>query len=483
MKKIISVLLAVFMLTLPFTAFAEPTENTSSDITMEDQSLTPPDISHSEAALLMDMKTGRLILGKNTQKKLYPASTTKMMTGIIALENGNLSDKVTATYDAIKDITLGDSHMGILIGEEFTLEQLISGMLVYSANDAANVIAIHLAGSVEAFAEMMNKKAQELGMTNTHFVNACGIHNDDHYTTAEDLAKLAQYCMQNEKFREIVKMPIYSMPATNKYAQERNLQNTNLFLSSLRSSYHYYEPCTGIKTGHTDKAGYCLVSSAEYKDISLLAVVLNAKNTDTQAGAYSYVDSKNMFEFGFNNYSSKKLASPGDVVHDSKVYEAKGGTRVALTVPEDIYVLLSKSADVDKDISASVELVDENLTAPIEQGTVLGKVTYSANGVQLASSDLVAANSVKQDKLLHVIHFIVNIIKSPFFFVPVILIIILLIFSANQKKKRAKKRRMQQLKRSKSRVSDTSRRIPDRNASGAEMRDIKSKGSNSRYGK
>lgn len=483
MKKLISVLLSLLLMTMPFGASAEPEDNSSSEITMEDSSLTPPDISHSEAALLMDMNTGRLILGKNTQKRMYPASTTKMMTGILALENGNLNDKVTATYDAIKDITLGDSHMGILIGEEFTLDQLLSGMLVYSANDAANVIAIHLAGSIDAFAEMMNQKAQELGMTNTHFVNACGIHNDEHYTTAEDLAKLAQYCMQNEKFREIVKMPIYSMPATNKYAQERNLQNTNLFLSSLRSTYHYYEPCTGIKTGHTDKAGYCLVSSAEYKDISLLAVVLNAKNTDTQSGAYSYVDTKKMFEFGFNNYSSKKLASPGDVVHDSKVYEAKNGTRVALTVPDDIYVLLSSRADLDKDINASVELNSDSLTAPIEQGAVLGKVTYSANGVQLASSDLIAANSVKQDKILHVIHFFVKIITSPFFFVPAILIIILLIISDRQKKKRAKKRRMKQMRRNASRTADSSYRLPNRNVSGAEIRDIKSKGSNSRYGK
>lgn len=483
MKKFISVLLSVLMLTMPFTAFAEPEDNSSSEIIMEDSSLTPPDISHSEAALLMDMKTGRLILGKNTQKRMYPASTTKMMTGILALEKGSLTDEVTATYDAIKDITLGDSHMGILIGEEFTLEQLISGMLVYSANDAANVIAIHLAGSIEAFVEMMNQKAQEIGMTNTHFVNACGIHDDDHYTTAEDLAKLAQYCMQNEKFREIVKLPIYSMPATNKYAQERNLQNTNLFLSSLRSTYHYYEPCTGIKTGHTEKAGYCLVSSAQYKDISLLAVVLNAKNTDTQSGAYSYVDSKKMFEFGFNNYSSKKLASPGDVVHDSKVYEAKGGTRVALTVPEDIYVLLSAGADLNNDINASVELSEEKLTAPIAQGAVLGKVTYSSNGVQLASADLIAANEVKQDKILHVIHLFVKIITSPFFFVPAILIIILLLISEQQKKKHAKKRRMQQMRINKSRTRDTSYRRPDRNASGAEIRDIKSKGSNSRYGK
>ena len=129
----------------------------------------------AESALLMDMKTGRVLYGKNIDERLFPASTTKMMTGILALESDSMNDTVTATYEAIKDITLQDSHMGILIGEELTMEQLVSGMLVYSANDAANVIAIHLAGSIEAFADKMNAKAQELGMQNTHFVNACGM--------------------------------------------------------------------------------------------------------------------------------------------------------------------------------------------------------------------------------------------------------------------------------------------------------------------
>lgn len=482
MKKILSFLLLASLLLIHCTVYAEPDTNTTSNIVMEDSSLTPPDVSHAEAALLMDLKTGRLIYGKNIDEKLFPASTTKIMTGILALENGNLSDTVTATYEALKDITLEDSHMGILIGEELTFEQLVSGMLIYSANDAANVIAIHLAGSIDAFVEMMNAKAQELGMTNTHFSNACGIHAEDHYTTAQDLAILASYCMQNEKFREIVKTPTYSIPATNKYALERTLPNTNLFLA--RSRYNYYQPCTGIKTGHTSAAGYCLVSSAEYNDISLLAVVLKCNNTDEQQGAYSYIDSKNLFEFGFNNYSSKKIAAPGDVIADSKVYEAKNDTRVALTVPEEIYALISSSANVEDDIVAEVEM-QENLAAPISKGTILGKVTYSHNGTQLAASDLIAANDVEQDKILLVIHTIMKVVASPFFFIPAILLIIIALIARGQKKKRDRKRKIQQLKRNKQRNSPDSSyyRAPDRNASRAEIRNSESKGSNSRYRK
>lgn len=482
MKKTISFLIsAVIMLVMP-AAFAEPSEGSgsSANIIMEDSSLTPPDVSHSEAALLMDLKTGRLIYGKNVDEKLFPASTTKIMTGILAIENGNPEDVVTATYEALKDITLEDSHMGILIGEELTFEQLVYGMLVYSANDAANVIAIHLAGSLDNFVAQMNAKAQELGMNNTHFVNACGMHNDEHYTTAEDLAILATYCMQNEKFREIVKTPVYQIAPTNKYGMERTLPNTNLFLA--RSRYHYYQPCTGIKTGHTSQAGYCLVSSAEYNDISLLAVVMKCNNTNEQKNAYSYVDSKNLFEFGFNNYVSKKISAPGDVISDSKVYEAKDDTRVALTVSEDIYALIPSSADIENDILFEVEK-QSDLAAPIAKGTVLGKVTYSCRGTQIASADLVAANDVEQDKILFVIHIILKVITSPFFFIPVVLLLIIAVIAKSQKKKRDRKRKIQQLKRNKHRLSgDTgSYRTPDRNASRTEIRDSESKGSNSRY--
>ena len=161
-----------------------------------------------------------------------------MMTGILALENGKLDDVITATYEAIKDITIEDSHMGILIGEELTMEQLINGMLVYSANDAANVIAINIAGSVSAFADMMNQKAAELGMYNTHFVNACGIQADEHYTTAEDLAILAKILYAKRKNSgEIVKQSIYNIPPTNKYAKGEIFRIQICFLS--RSPYNF----------------------------------------------------------------------------------------------------------------------------------------------------------------------------------------------------------------------------------------------------
>ncbi len=454
-------------------------------ITMEDPTLTPPSISYAQSALLMDMQSGRVLYSKNLDDRVYPASTTKIMTGILALELGNMDDNVTATYEALKTITLEDSHMGILAGENLTMDQLVKGMLVYSANDAANVIAIQISGSIEAFVELMNQKAQELGMTGTHFVNPCGSHDDNHYTTARDLAILSKYAMKNEQFREIVKMPIYKIPATNKYTSERILVNTNLFLGTSRSTYYYYPPAIGIKTGHTSQAGYCLVSAASYNDTELLAIVMNCKNVDTKEQAYSYIDSKALYDFGFDNYVHQSVAKVGDIVSDSKVYEAKNDMRVAVTVDNDVLALISNKEGSADLIKTTVNM-PEQIAAPIKKGDVLGTVTYTYQDVPVGEASLVATNDVERNNLLHVFHLILKVITSPFFFIPAIILILIIMYARHRKKKIERQKRIQQLKRSRQKSypdNETGTRTPNRNASRTERIDRETKGSNSRYRK
>lgn len=452
-------------------------------ITIEDTSLTPPNIQYAQSALLMDMASGRVLYSKNLDERVFPASTTKIMTGILALEMGNMDDNVTATYEALKTITLEDSHMGILMGENLTMDQLVKGMLVYSANDAANVIAVHLGGSIEAFVELMNNKAQELGMTGTHFVNPCGSHDDNHYTTARDLAILAKYAMKNEQFREIVKLPIYKIPPTNKYSTERILVNTNLFLGTSRSTYYYYPPAIGIKTGHTSQAGYCLVSAASYNDTELLAIVMNCKNVDTKEQAYSYIDSKELFTFGFDNYVHHPLAAVGDIVSDSKVYEAKDDMRVAVTVESDVSALIPSTNGAADEIVTEIDM-PEQLQAPIAKGDVLGTVKYTYKGIEVGSSNLIATNDVERNNILHVFHLILRVLTSPFFFIPVLLLLLLFLYSRHQKKKRERQKRIQQLKKNRQRNAPdnvTGTRTPNRNASRTERVNRETKGSNSRY--
>ena len=452
------------------------TQTSSDTVYIEDDSLTPPDVQYAEAALLMDMQSGRLLYGKNIDERLYPASLTKMMTGIIALETGNMADVVSASYEAIAPITLDDSQMGILTGEELTFEQLVNAMLIHSANDAANVIAVHLGGSLQGFVDIMNNKAAELGMTNTHFVNPCGSHDDNHYTTARDMAILAQYAMQNETFRNIVKTVTYKIAPTNKYTSERILVNTNLFLSTIRSLQHYYPPCTGIKTGHTSQSGYCLVASAEYNETELLSIVMNCPNTNDNEGAYSYIDSKTLFDFGFDNYVNQPIAAPGDIVSDSKVLEAKGDTRVALTVETNVNALVPSNVDSAAEIITNINIPDE-LYAPITKGDIIGTVTYTYKGTQIGTANLVATNDVERNEILHVLNLILRIITSPFFFIPVIVIILVLIAANARKKKRDRQKRIQQLKKKK-------RTAPDKSSAARAQRlsdDIRS--DNSRYTK
>lgn len=393
---------------------------------------------HCEAAILTDRKTGEVLYSKNKDEKMYPASTTKIMTAVLALEKGNLADNVTVTQEAISTITNQHSHMGLKAGETFTLEQLLYGLLVYSANDAANVIGEHIAGSIDAFVAMMNDKAGELGLSGTHYVNTHGFHDDNHYTTAQDLATLTRYAMQNDKFCEIVKTGLYRIPANDIYTQERVLSSTNHLISRYRNTKYFYKYAVGVKTGHTDEAGSCLVSAATKKDAELIAVVLKA-DPSTDGTLYAFADSAKMFEYVFNNYKYCKIASEGEVVSDSAVYEAKNGTRVALSPKETIEKLLPSDVNTEE-INAEITTI-EKIKAPIAKGDTLGSVTYTYMGKELGKTDLVAGNAVERDYVLAVIHTIINIIKNPLFIIAAIVLIFLIISSNSRRKKRRQKRR------------------------------------------
>lgn len=428
MKKIISFLIVLILCVSPFSVLA------GDDIFIEHSFMTAPSVGNSDAVLLMDMNSGRLLFGKNIDKKIYPASTTKIMTGILAIEMGNLNDVVTASEEALAPITIYDSQMGLLIGEKLTLEQLINAMLIPSANDAANAIAVHLAGSIDGFIELMNKKAKELGMNGTHYESVCGMHNDNHYTTANDLAILSQYAMKNETFRSIVKKSYYKIGPTNKYDSERILTSTNLFLSS---SYHKNPLCTGIKTGLTSKAGYCLVSSAEKDDMNILSVVMGCENEDLEDKAYSYIESKALYNFAFNNYVNKNVATPGDIVFSAEVYEAKGKVAADLTVDIPVSTLVAKK---DAPEIVTEFNLPERIPAPIAKGTVIGTVTYSYNGKTIGTANLVATNDVKRNEFVHAFHLLIRFITRPYVYIPII--IILLLINNHKRKKRRRERRM-----------------------------------------
>ncbi len=409
-------------------------------VVLDSSALNPPSVS-AYSAVVMDAKSGTIIYTKNAHEKVYPASTTKIMTAILALEMAkDLSIPITADLQALAPITSEDSHMGLLIGETLTLEQLLRGMLIVSANDAANAIAVHFGGSIEGFAELMNKKAESLGAYNTHFTNASGVHDDNHYTTAYDITIMAQYAMKNETFREIVKNSYFELAPTNKRPAAQVLQSTNLFLSRGRSSHHIWEPVIGIKTGHTSMAGYCLVTAAQNNGNELISTVMKCDNTDNAQGAHSYTDSKRLLNFGFNNYRYTEIAKAGDIISSSKVYEAVDDTRVSMTIETNLNSLLPKNIDLKNDVEVIFEVPDQ-FKAPIKKGDALGTVSYMYQDQEIAYATLIAANDVELDTILFLFHIILAVLTSPFFFIPAILIIALLITRNYNKRKKQRRLR------------------------------------------
>ena len=471
MKKLLSLFICVMTLIANTAVFAD-------EIYREDESLKAPSVD-AEAAVLADLKTGRIIYSKNPDEELYPASTTKILTGILALELGNLSDVVTADVASLAPITNEDSHMGILIGEQLTMEQLINGMLIYSANDAANIIATHISGTSEKFVELMNAKAREIGTSHTNFTNAYGIQDENHYTSAADLALIAQYAMKNDTFREIVSKKIYTIAPTNKYTKERNLPSTNLFLGTARSPKFYNKSVTGIKTGHTSDAGYCLVTSAKQNDTELLCVVLKCSNQDA-----SYNSTKSLIDYGFGIYKNIVIAKAGDAVTDSKVIEAKDDKRLALTVSEDITALLPETSSEEKSAVDDVETVydiPENLRAPITKGDVIGSVSYNYKGNMIGHADLIAANDIERNILLFIFNMIVLVLTSPFFFIPAILLIIFLVIRHINVRKQEKLKRLRRLN---EKESDRIMRNGTKNPVNTRFKDTSNKRNpNSRYRK
>ena len=401
-KKIFIILLCTFLILIPFGNVL------SADIANQ------PLIS-ADASIVIDNKTNKILYSKNENKKMYPASTTKILTAILVIENSNLDDLVTTSYDAIMSIPDGYSIANIQIGEQLTVEQLLELLLVHSANDAANVLAEFIGGSTDSFVSMMNTRINELGLSNSHFTNVYGMHNENHYTTAHDLAIIMKYCLKNDTFRKISGQASCSIPSTNKYGT-RTYNSTNELLIPNSSSYYKY--LTTGKTGFTSQAKECLVSSAYKDDLELIGVVLGSNNR--------FSDTRAIYDFAYSNYSIKIIANEGDIASNITISNATKETEsLNLLLDESIPVLISNSQDISE-ISPEI-ILNDNISAPIEEGSILGKIKYTVAGVTY-STNIIAEHNVEKSKLpVYILY-----LSIAFIF---IIICFILIYKKNSKKK------------------------------------------------
>lgn len=354
---------------------------------------------YSPSAILIEASTGKIIYEKNAYEKMYPASTTKIMTAILTLEHCNLTDTAIVSANAVQSVPYSYSTAYLQIGEELTIYQLLNVLLIASANDAANVLAEHVAGSTESFCSIMNTKAQELGCLNTNFVNSNGIQNENHYSTAYDLALMARYAMQNETFRNIVATTEYTLPATNKWTENnRYFSNTNeLLKTDTRDAVdnYYYEYCNGIKTGYTNAAKECIVASIKKDNLEFIVVTLGSDKTDNGL-SQRYLDCKTLFNYALQNYSTYTLNAPNSVLKQIDILNATKDTKTLdVIVQDEITVLVSNSTDISS-VSPNIAL-DLALLAPIKKNSVIGKITYTVDGIDYSSNLLAGSDVVESE--------------------------------------------------------------------------------------
>ncbi|MDR3591125.1 MAG: D-alanyl-D-alanine carboxypeptidase [Negativicutes bacterium] len=334
-----------------------------------------PDVK-ARGAVLLDAKTGQLLFEKSSRQRSAPASTTKIMTAILAVESGRLDDLVQVSVQAAA--TRGSS-MYLYPGQKITLRELVTGLLLRSGNDAAVAIAEHLAGSVESFVDQMNRKAVLLGASGTHFRNPHGLSAAGHYSTAFDLALMARYALANPIFADIVSTKETSIEWLDRKGHERdvNLRNTNKLLWML-------EEADGVKTGTTSEAGPCLVSSATRGNQKLIAVVLH--------DSARWYDSMKLLKYGFDTFDLYDYAARGDILASIPVED--GLTDVVDAMVCDPAALVVSSADYSR-VAVEVNL-PEKIKAPVYQGQILGEIVFFVGDKAVKTVDIVAAEDVNE---------------------------------------------------------------------------------------
>lgn len=325
----------------------------------------------ARSAIVMDTVTGQILYERDIDARRYPASTTKMMTLIVALEHGKLDDIVTVSKNAEG---VEGSTLWLVQGDKIPLGELLTGMMMHSGNDATVAVAEHIAGSVPAFVRMMNDKAEELGANSTHFMNPNGLPDEKHYTTAYDLAKIAAYGYSLPHFEEIVGKQEALYDWVKDPAKKLRNENQMLWL---------YRGANGVKTGYTDAAGRCLVSAARRDGMQLVAVVLDSY--------YMWNDSIALLDYGFQNAHPKTLVKKGEVV--AKVDVADGRHDELELVAAESLVAVEKTGETAK-VERKVE-VPREVAAPIKKGDVIGKVVCYYDGKAQGSIYLLAAQDVE----------------------------------------------------------------------------------------
>ena len=395
----------------------------------------------SGSVYLENLDTGAVILDKYANKKMYPASTTKIMTYIITTENVQdlENTKVAISADALAGLDPESTVMGLSehVGEEVSIKDLLYGMMLPSGNDAALVLANYVGNGISGFVELMNKKAAELGCENTHFVNPHGLHDTNHYTTALDMAKIAKCAMKQPMFMEITSTVNYT-PAgfTNP------LHNTNYMLDeNYHRGEYYYPNVRGIKTGYTDEAGKCLVTTAEKDGFSYLCVAMGAAYSFADDINYAMKDTANLYDWVFQNLAQQVVYGPADTVKSIPVEYASKGQELALIPEREVLALLPNN--YDKSLLKTIVSSEESVQAPVTKGQVLGTVHVAYDDLELGDINIIASEDIERDTFSYITAKTGEFLKNNFIWIiigAVVLLAVIIVISSARASARRKAR-------------------------------------------
>lgn len=407
--RVLSIVIVLFLLvSAPFSALAATPQDWSS----EHPELLEEGHLFSESALVMDEDTGTILFSKNPDARMYPASTTKVMTLMLALESDVSLDTMITIPKEVKTVPDGSSVIPVNAGEEMTFRDLLYGLMLRSGNDGAIAIAVIVSGSVDHFVALMNERAKELGCENTHFVNPHGFHDDNHYTTARDLAAITREAMKNETFRTIVSTYEYTMAATSN--RSKLVIQSKVELLDPNSKY-YYEGCTGIKTGYHSKAGQCFIGAAEKGGRVLITVALHAT---VDYADRKWYDTARMFEYGYTRFDTHTVKDlytmAGDGINTIEVENAAADDpyagRLSLILSktsDDGYSLMSLIESDEADVNLQYFKDNTTITVTtdylekieqreaIEAGSIVGTLSFLTDTGETITGTLIAARTVE----------------------------------------------------------------------------------------
>ena len=376
----------------------------------------------AEAGMLVSMDTGEILYEKDIDKPIYPASITKIMTVTLMLESEKYdpAGKVTMSKEVDRMITgTGSAVSNLKIGEEITQLDLVYTVLMSSFGDCAYLAALYYGGSVEAFVEQMNNKAAELGLTGTHYTNPVGLHDAQNYTTVRDIHTLATYALKNETFKTVCETARYTIEATN-MSGKRTISTTNLMQDS--NTNYYYQYARGVKTGFTDEAGRCLVSTATYNGYNYMCILMKCP---ANAGKrYEFIDSANLYRWAFNNFSFKQVADSTEPVCELPVDLSFDTDFVPLYFEKPFVTVLPNEAD-SSTIVVKPKLNYEKKDAPIKKGEILGTAEIMYAEQVIGTVNLVAGSGVKASKLLIALRAVKGFFGS--FYMKIVYILIALV--------------------------------------------------------